>query len=330
MTNPRELYTHSRLTAYRACPRKHYYAYELGVRERRPAAALQFGTALHEGLRAYWELRRRAPDGAPGADRAEAALDGAGKKPVADLFERQKLEAMLLAYVAVWDGWHVRVEHVELPFRVPLRDPETHAAHPTADLGGQMDLVLRSPRTGNVVVVEHKGSARDASPDQEYVYRLKIDGQIGIYFHAAEALGLAPTEVIYDIARKPLQKPLKGGRGKPPEDPAAYGARVREAVGADPGAFVRRVRVPRPDREQAEVWRDVWSWVGKIERSASDGDWPRNPDACFRYGTPCPYLQVCSGGVDIDDPVLFIRAGKHVELRTEASRTMTVDDALDF
>lgn len=329
MTNPVELYTHSRIAAYRMCPRKHYYAYELGAREVRPAAALLFGTAFHEGLRAYWELRKEKPQSST-EDRLRAAQAGAAKRLVPDPFDRERLRAMLTAYVVLWDMWNVTPLHIELPFKVPLRHPETHEAHPRAMLGGQMDLVLQSGRTGNVAINEHKSTSRDVSPGAEYVYRLKIDGQIGIYFHAGEVLGLGAVEVIYDVAFKPQQRPRAGGRGKPAETPAEYGLRVDEAVAEKPDAYIRRVRVPRPETEQANVWKDVWSWVGQIERSAADGDWPRNPDSCFKFGSPCPYFAVCTDRADIDDPVLFIKAGKHVELRGEAARTMTVDDAIDF
>jgi hypothetical protein len=230
----------------------------------------------------------------------------------------------------VWQGWDVEPLHVELPFRIPLRHPETHEPHPRAVLGGQMDLVLRSRNTGNVAVTEHKSSSRDISPGSEYVYRLKIDSQIGIYFNAADALGLGATSVLYDVASKPAQRPLQGGRGKPAETPEAYGERVRKALAEKPEAYIRRISVARPEREQFNVWKDVWSWVGKIEAAAEAGDWPRNTDNCFKWGKPCQYFAVCTDRAEIDDPVLFIKAGKHVELRADADRTMTLDDAYDF
>lgn len=324
-----ELYTHSRLAAFRMCPRKHYFRYELGAHEMRPAGALRFGTAFHEGAKAYW-LLRQSGSLASADDRVDVALAGARRRPLDDPFDREKLDAMIVAYVGVWDGWRVTVEHVELPFELPLRHPDTHETHPRARLGGQMDLILRSPRTGNVAVTEHKTSSRDVSPGNEYVYRLQMDGQIGVYFHAAESLGMNPTEVIYDVAVKPLHRPRQGGRGKPAETPEEYGERVRAVVTEKPEAFIRRIRVARPEREQTEVWRDVWSWVGKIERAASEGDWPRNPDACFKFGTACEFFPVCTGRVEIDDPAIYIRADKHAELRDEAARTMTPDDELGF
>jgi len=101
-------------------------------------------------------------------------------------------------------------------------------------------------------------------------------------------------------------------------------------MAANPEEHIRRVRIGRPDDEQRETWRDLWSWVGKIEDAAEAGDFPRNPDSCFRYGSECAYWPVCSGRAEITDEAFYVRAGKHVELRDEVDRTRTIEDMLDF
>ena len=61
-----QIYSASRAKTFRACPRMHYYEYVLGWRPSREAPELEFGTAIHAALEAWWI-------GAPGT-RVEAAL----------------------------------------------------------------------------------------------------------------------------------------------------------------------------------------------------------------------------------------------------------------
>ena len=42
--------------------------------------------------------------------------------------------------------------------------------------------------------------------------------------------------------------------------------------------------------------------------------WPRNPDACARYGRMCDLFDVCSGRAPIDDEIRFPRGRAHPEL----------------
>ncbi len=133
----------------------------------------------------------------------------------------------------------------------------------------------------------------------------------------------------YDVVQKPLLRP-KNNKKDGVETAVQYTARVHDELAAHTEKYVHPMRIGRPDREQQDVWRDVWSWVVTMEQAEAEQNWPRNPAACFRYGSECQYFKVCSGRVAIDDPIHFAKKGKHVELIGEESRTMTVDDALGF
>ena len=61
--------THSRLASFRACPRKHWMRYELGLVPERDSFSLRVGSAFHLALDTL------AKGGDPGAA-MEQALDG--------------------------------------------------------------------------------------------------------------------------------------------------------------------------------------------------------------------------------------------------------------
>jgi hypothetical protein len=329
-----ELLTHSRLRSFRACPRQHYYSYVQGYRPRREHPALAFGTAAHGCLETYWLARRDGADD-PGA-RALAAMPRE-----MDPFARARLETMLVGYVARWDAEDVEVLEVEVEFTLPLLNPATGHATPKFRLGGKIDLLLRERATGRVRIVEHKTTARDPGPGSEYRDALALDGQISQYFLGAEALGYAPDDCVYDVLVKPGLEPLQA---TPPEkrrytkptkkDPVArlyanqrehdetvdeYRERLFATLEEDPTRYVATIDVPRLEAERDEYHADVWDLAAEIRLSARTGRARRNPDACHRFGTPCPYLPVCQHRAAIDDPVLFEHAGPHPEL-TEAGR----------
>src|SRR5690606_7616122 len=50
----KEMLTNSSLACFRSCPRKYYYAYELGLEPKKTDEALVFGTLLHKALEVWW------------------------------------------------------------------------------------------------------------------------------------------------------------------------------------------------------------------------------------------------------------------------------------
>ena len=50
----KDVLTHSRLSTFRLCKKKHYYRYELGIRKDEDSESLVFGKLFHEALAAYW------------------------------------------------------------------------------------------------------------------------------------------------------------------------------------------------------------------------------------------------------------------------------------
>lgn len=188
-----ELYTASRIRAFRACPRAHAYRYALGIRTA-SSPAMAFGTAAHEALEAWYRAWQAAVTGEGDVrlTAALAAVDACG----ADEIDQIKLRALIVAYHLKWGGEDWEVLAVEQEFSYWLGDVQ---------IGGKIDAIIREA-TGRVFVVEHKTSATDTSPGAPYWHRLAIDTQISIYLDAGAALDLEFAGCIYDVLKRPMHE----------------------------------------------------------------------------------------------------------------------------
>lgn len=331
-----ELLTNSRLKSYRACPRQHHYLYTLGVRPVREAPALAFGTTVHTALEAYWNTRASRTS----VDPTEVALDAVRACDAAerlDPFQRARATAMVAAYCASWDTEPVEVLAVEREFSFPLLNPGAAAStgSRTFAMAGKLDLLVRLP-DNRTAIVEHKTTSEDPSAGSSYRARLAMDGQVSVYFDGAHALGLPADLVLYDVLVKPALKPLEAtppekrrltkdgalytGQRDRDETPDEYQARCASAIAAAPDRYLARIEVVRLEGERRDHAFDVWQLARQIRDGERIGAAPRNPDACFRYGsTPCAFFDVCSGAASLDDPTRFRRADRpHEELTSAA------------
>lgn len=202
-----DVLTHSRMACMKTCERKHYYAYELGVRPGGEAAPLRMGAAVHKGL----ELMAK---GVPEHEAIAQTLADCGydERPTwatsEELEAEHQIEArdiacMLAGYAWRWQETVIaRYIAVEQAFRVPIRNPETGAATRSFVLAGKIDAVVEL-NDGRVAAVEHKTTSDDISPDSDYWTRLRIDQQISAYWLGAKSLGYKIDTVLYDVLRKP-------------------------------------------------------------------------------------------------------------------------------
>lgn len=239
---------------------------------------------------------------------------------------------MVEAYCMTWDARAVEVLAVETEFQLPLVNPRTGAPSTRWRLGGKIDLVLRLA-DGRIAIVEHKTTSADLGAGMEYRDRLVMDGQITLYFRGGEALGHAVDVCIYDVLAKPALRPLKAtppesqkrkkdgtlyaGQRENDETPEEYGVRIAECFEKDAAKYLVTIEVPRLESERTESDWDVWQTAARMREDTRSGHAPRNPDACHRYGSTCPYLGVCQHRAAIDDPTLFQHEGAHPELRVK-------------
>lgn len=334
------LLTPSRAKSYSACPRRHHYAYTLGIRSSSSgSAATRFGTAAHQAIEAYWRERAAGTDLSVDADghvklwpSVETALadhfDVLGEEPFV------KLRALLDLYCASWNERAVEVLAVEREFQLPLLHPRSKKPHPYYALGGKIDLLVRL-EDGRVALIDHKTTSSDPGAGGEYRRRLLLDPQPTIYTLGVETFGHSVDLIIYDVLVRPREERLLA---TPPEkrkytkDGKLYAAqrehdesvdefefRIRSAVFERPGDYFTSFEVPKPAAEIAAVQMNLWAIASEMLRAEELGFARQNAGACFDYGG-CEYLSVCTREAAIDDPRLFIRVGPSPEL-TEAART---------
>ncbi len=334
LNRPISLLTASRMKSFRACPRQHFYRYELARVphvEHAPAAA--FGTAIHAALEAWWTAWRDWR----GLDALEAARSALPRHD--DPYTAALGEAIVAAYDYRWTPWAatVTVLGVEQEFTAPLVHPESGRPARTWRLAGKMDLVARLG-DGRVAFVDHKVTSADAGAGSDYRRRLTIDPQVGMYFDGCAALGTPADLALWDVIQRPALRPRRAaaevklkkdgtpraGQRTEDESPEEFRERAMEALAAKgEESALQHVELVRLDGERDAFRWTLWHTVREIEATrdaveAAGGDArvvPQNADACARYGGVCPYLPVCEGAAQINDDHRYRRLPvMHAEL----------------
>jgi len=216
-----------------------------------------------------------------------------------------------------------------------------------------------------VYLLETKTSAEDISPGSTFWKRTILDPQLSLYLPAIRKLGHDPCGAIYDVCRKPDQRPgtiplvdddgvkivhdaagqrvrtKDGKKWRQTGDTAAgyvlqsrpetfeeYGYCCFEAIAEDPAKFYARGVVVRLESDEREAAQDMWNTATLMRDARRLNIYPRNVDACVSWGRECDYLSVCSGMMDLKDPLFFrFEEDIHEELAEEGVATTLTDDA---
>lgn len=215
-----------------------------------------------------------------------------------------------------------------------------------------------------VYLLETKTAGEDITPGSTFWKRTTLDPQLSLYLPAIRKLGHDPLGAIYDVLRKPDQRPgtvptldadglkivldanglrVRTKDGKKwrqtadteagyvlqsrAETPEEYGARCLEAISENPTKFYARGVVVRLESDEREAAQDMWNTASLMRDARRLQMYPRNPDACVSWGRECDYLNVCSGIIALDDPLFFrFEEDIHEELADEGVATKLTDD----
>jgi len=281
--------THSRMACFRACPRRHEIAYELGIRPESTGFALRVGSAFHAALDAA----------SKGLD-VSAAMDACTVDP----FDIAMVAAMYNAHCERYSPFDYIAR--EITFQPPFAS-------------GVIDGIARLD-DGRLALVENKTTSRDFTPGADYWLYLHLDQQLSIYVIAARELGYDVATILYDVTRRPAQRPLKAtpmelrqytlketrlkdGTIKPAgtlyanqraedETPEEFAARIAKDITERPDHYFARIEIARLDQDLDDCRKEIAQQGAAIERARQDGAWYRNPGACFSP-YPCSYLAIC-------------------------------------
>ncbi len=188
---------------------------------------------------------------------------------------------------------------------------------------------------------ETKTTSEDLSFGSTFWKRTILDPQLSLYLPALRTMGHDPRGCIYDVLRKPDQRPglvalldehgnkivldvngqrvkTKAGKWRQtgdagagyvlqtrPETPDEYRDRCLEAIAENPDKYYARGMVVRLESDEREAAIDTWNTAAQMRESRRLNVYPRNPDSCTNWSRECDYLNVCAGMASLDDPLLF-------------------------
>lgn len=256
-----------------------------------------------------------------------------------DAFSVAKANAMLTVWAEKWaKKWaDYTVLEVEHEFKFPLLNPETEAASRSFLEAGKIDVLIQHKATKKIVVVEHKTTSEAIDPGSDYWDRLRMDTQCSKYYLAASHMNVGDVgSILYDVLRKPLQRPstipdldpdgykiVKDAVGtriyttngkKPretgdpdrgwvvqgrPETPDEYRDRLLAVLRSAPDDYLAQREIPRLNSDLIEYMSDAWSNSQQILYFRNRGLWARNPQACKIMGT-CDFFDLCCGRASVD------------------------------
>ena len=338
--------TASRYRAWHRCARLHEYEYERRYQPVKKARALAFGTLFHRALETWWLGWRDSQGGDTALSRALGVIkDAPDELGDYDLVVLDVLMRGYHArWASVMD--EIEVISVEQTFVGPLVDLESGQVSSDFRQKGKIDVVCRIGGQVWLVEHKTSSADLGPSSSYWTKLRMDpqvsiyVDGA-GLLGHDDVA------GCLYDVVGKPTIRPHKATpeksrkytQGKAckacKDEPAAdcdtcqgtgwkelprlykgqrerdesleeFRDRLIDAVTAEPNRYYQRAQVVRLDHELDEARRDLWE-TAELIRAQSGRPAPRNSDACFRYGGPCAFFDVCSGAASLEDPTRFVQ-----------------------
>ncbi len=299
-----ELLTHSRMTAMKTCPWKHYLDYELfdtGIEADRESEPLRIGHAIHVGL----DLMAQGKS-------LDGLMEIYMETPAwADPLDWSAEYAKVLVMVHHYTAPGVEVIATEQSFSLPLKLPGMKRARRGWRLAGKIDKIVKLP-DGRLALMEHKTTSDGIGDSDPYWDGLRLDSQISTYYYAAPRLGYDIQAALYDVLKKPGQRIKKA---TPPEnrkykkDGTLY-ANQRDKDESPDDYYKRLDCILRDEHDNYYSCREVPRLEADIALCIAEADmargmivhcrkhgWPRNTGAC-KMPYRCQFYNLCSMGVN--------------------------------
>lgn len=353
MKEQTQLLTNSRRECFQVCRKKHWFAYELGIRKEDDPKALRMGSAGHAGV----EVLGKTADLAQACN---AIRDLYSSKPeYLDQYEWdiecETILRLVCAYEWRWQEHRLKYHAVERPFNLPLLNPQSGKATSNFRQAGKIDAIVEL-EDGRLAVKETKFLGEDIGPDAPLWKRMKMDQQVSMYIDAARRSGFNVDTVLYDVIRKPTIKPemvpirdelgvkivldqhgvrVRTAQGKyrqtgdkdlgyvlqeRPMTPDEWGEKLTADITTRPDFYFARVEIPRLESDIDEFRYELWD-VQQSIRDAQKND--RHYRTVNKSTCPyCEYFGLCSSSVDVSGsnplPEGFVRVYDiHPELERE-------------
>lgn len=328
--------SHSRMSDFRTCPRKHYLKYVCGIRREKTERALRFGISFHKCL--GWYYSGATAEQVVERLRLKYANPPSGiGDPAAWYLECEIVLRLFYGYVWRWGADGLKIVATELRFELPIINPDTGARTPSYTVAGVIDRIVRMPG-GRVGVLETKTTSDAVGPDSDWWKRFRMDQQVTLYFWAARQLGYEVQFMLGDVIHKPGIAPREvadlddkgipivcdsaGMRvfkrdGTPRTSPdrakgyvaakhietrAEFGKRLTNDIEGRSDFYFARQEVARLDSDVDWFLHELWQQQLTIRQAERTGRHYRNTNACVSPYR-CEMLDICEEDLTPESPV---------------------------
>lgn len=231
----RDLFTQSRLRAFRKCPRYHYLRFEVGIVQEESKKALRMGSAFHLGQEELAKVTPYVPGDRANEELRQSEIEAAILAAMVDYneappqgvdhlewaVERETVGRLLQGYVWRWQEEDIQIVVAEHKFRQPVINYNTKTpmfkvipsqAGPPRQVpfyrAGMIDKIVSMP-DGRIAILEHKTTGDSIKSDSDYWKQAKMSSQVSFYFQAAcdDPALPSPDTIFYDVIHKPQIAP---------------------------------------------------------------------------------------------------------------------------
>lgn len=284
----------------RSCWRKYYFHNILGLNLKKKTSALGVGTVIHECFEKYF-LKSPPQDILNHIDASYQKMRTMENDPI-------ELERLYLDHItckAMWQNYPLN----DLGFV----DVQPEQSFKIAFLGrgnylsGRVDgLVrlqdkwwIREVKTTSLSRAQFEGRAETSYQATGYVYGLM------------KARGIEVSGILFDVIKRPKI------RKRTTENAEEFGKRLAAeyTIPEKTNFYYYRHYSYRSGHQVNEYLKDVYALVKEVRTHTHRGQWWRNPDACWTFGSACPYKRICWMD-DLDEDVL----SAYYDRRVHASR----------
>jgi hypothetical protein len=309
------IHTISSLRTWNTCKRLYRYKYVELVRPAKSGRALDIGTAVHGGLEMFWHCMN--------IDSVLAPCDA-----LEDPVDRARARAMLRAYATRWEADRADWDVLSVEGKL-----DTVTLGPV-QFTGKSDAAVRYRPTGKPYLLEHKTTSDDVETvGDDYWQRLALDTQVTLYRQDLERRLNEPAGILYDVIKKPggspkLKEKVAKRKTEADEEYEArklaaretfqeFEDRLTETMLAEPDVYLVRREVHRTRDQNDAILAELQEVATEID--GYRGTYPRNDGACSaRFGT-CPFLGVCAGAQQLDDPKFKQIDSPHPETQEDSN-----------
>lgn len=220
-------------------------------------------------------------------------------RPGSDYFKRLRMDSQVSTYTTATDAEAVLYDVLAKPGQRPLKaTPEE-------------DRQYTKPKYKQCPACKKKSTVTDPP------HRVYLDEEMATAVECEPDPDGGPRRVCTDPGGR-----LYANMRVADETPEEYFHRITDAISEDVEAWYARAEVVRFDSEILEHQADTWAIARTIRDNQLAKRWPRNPEACIRYGRTCGYWALCVGEASPDDASLYMRvASGHRELSQPETRT---------